>query len=91
MTVFKLLPLYLTLMTSLFQFSRQFYVAQWYRDCSVESEKLNKQQKKLKNKEEEELENFERNNNLLQENELRKGFLLDQINVKGLGVFAKFK
>lgn len=56
----------------------------------MESEKLSKQQKKLK-KDEDEVEEFEKNNTLLQENELRKEFLLQQIVVRGLGAFAKFK
>ncbi len=75
------------------QFSRQFYIAQWFRDCSVEVEKVNKAQEKQSkdNTDAEELaKTLEKNQKILHHAERRKVFLLEQVNSK-IGVFANFK
>ena len=76
---------------SCFQFSRQFYIAQWFRDCSVEVEKVNKAQEKQDSKDSKELSKaMAKNQKILQHAEKRKLFLLEQVNSK-IGVFANFK
>ena len=76
---------------NLLQFSRQFYIAQWFRDCSVEVEKVNKAQEKADNKDNKELSKaMEKNKKILQHAEKRKVFLLEQVNSK-IGAFANFK
>ncbi len=74
-------------------FARQFYIAQWFRDCSREVEKITEAEEKAKrsNQDPEELaEELERNQETLQDAENRKLFLLEQVNSK-VGVFANFK
>ncbi len=74
-------------------FARQFYIAQWFRDCSREVEKITEAEEKAKrsNQDPEELaEELERNQDTLQDAENRKLFLLEQVNSK-VGVFANFK
>lgn len=74
------------------QFSRQFYIAQWYRDCSVETDQLNKKAKAPKtNVDADEIaEEKEKIESLLQHNEVTKEFLLSHIIAKS-AAFASFK
>ena len=72
----------------LFQFSRQFYIAQWYRDASVEVEKLTKQQ--ARSDPDEVTEEYEKANEVLQSAEARKQLLFEHINTK-VGMFATYK
>ena len=75
------------------QFSRQFYIAQWYRDCSVEAEKLNRKLEKHKDEDEEDEKiaaELEKEKDIMQVTEKRKDFLVLQM-LTSFGAFAKYK
>ncbi|XP_076440937.1 nipped-B-like protein A isoform X2 [Babylonia areolata] len=63
------------------QFARQFYIAQWYRDTTVEAEKKMKQQQNTSGSDEEDFNETEAETTteVMQNVEKRKNFLLSQI------------
>lgn len=75
----------------LFQFARQFYIGQWYRDCTMEVEKATKAaQNKSGDSENDLAEEMDKVKEVQAEVERRKVFLLAQM--KGhIGAFATFK
>lgn len=63
------------------QFARQFYIAQWYRDTTVEAEKKIKQQQNTSVSDDEDFNETEAETTteVMQNVEKRKNFLLSQI------------
>ena len=63
-----------------FQFARQFYIAQWFRDTSVEVEKTLKAQQNTSGEEEDfDEKQEETSTEVMQNAEKRKNFLCSQI------------